>query len=82
MEHIQIKFQEGPIGEVGVNGTQIEDVIEVLVKRLQNFQSGKLPCRENALAITHLETAQLWLEHRTSNRRKQSVEGTNMAHKS
>lgn len=78
-EFIKIKFQEGPIGEVGVNGCQIDDVIETLVDRLLGFQKTH-PCRENALAITNLEQARMWLEERTKNRIKQGVEGTSQKH--
>jgi hypothetical protein len=80
MDYINIKFQEGPVKENGVNGCQIEDVIDVLVKRLQGFQAGNYPCRENALAITKLEEARLWLEERTMKRKAQGVEGLNKAH--
>jgi hypothetical protein len=79
-QYIDITFQDGPIKEVGVNGCQIEDVIEVLVERLRGFQSGDYRCRENALAITHLEDAQNWLNRRTSARTKQGVEGRNLVH--
>jgi hypothetical protein len=80
-KYIEIKFQEGPIGEAGVNGCQIEDVIDVLVTRLQGFQQAGYPCRENALAITKLEEARLWLNERTRKRQAQGVEGRNEAHK-
>lgn len=80
-DYINIKFQEGPIGEHGVNGCQIEDVINTLVDRLQGFQQGGYPCRENALAITKLEEARLWLDERTRKRQVQGVEGYNVAHK-
>jgi len=79
--YINIKFQEGAIGEVGVNGCQIEDVINVLVERLEGFQKGGLPCRENALAITKLEEARMWLNERTRKRKEQGVEGKNEQHK-
>lgn len=79
--YINIKFQCGPIGEVGVNGTSIENVIDLLVNRLEGFQAGEFRCRENALAITHLQDAQNWLERRTRNRITQGVEGTNKGHK-
>ncbi|PEP08206.1 hypothetical protein CN577_11600 [Bacillus toyonensis] len=74
-EFIDIKFQEGPIQTNGVNGAQIEHVINVLVERLQGFQDGGYPCRENALAITKLEEARLWLSERTRKRKQQGVEG-------
>jgi hypothetical protein len=78
--YINIKFQCGPIQEVGVNGTSIENVVELLVQRLEGFQNGPFSCRENALAITHLQDAQNWLERRTRNRVSAGVEGTNKAH--
>ena len=80
-DFIQIKFQEGPVGDVGINGAQIEDVINVLVSRLESFQAKAFKCRENALAITKLEEARLWLYERTRRRQEQGVEGYNLAHK-
>jgi len=80
--YIRIKFQAGPLQEVGVNGCSIEDVIDVLTARLEGFQNGPFRCRENALAITKLEEAKQWLLYRTSKRQAQGVEGTNAAHKS
>lgn len=76
-KYIEIKFQDGPIGENGENGCQIEDVIDVLVQRLEGFQSGEFRSRENALAITKLEEARLWLNERTRKRVARGVEGTN-----
>lgn len=79
--YIRIKFQAGPLPQ-GVNGCSIEDVIDVLVTRLEGFQNGPFRCRENALAITKLEEAKQWLLYRTSKRQAQGVEGTMTAHKS
>ena len=78
--YIDIKWQEGTVEENGVNGVQIEDVINILVDRLQEFQNGNFPCRENALAITKLEEARLWLNERTRKRREQGVEGKHKKH--
>ena len=58
------------------DGTTNEELLEVLINRM-NYLNGKFPCRENAIAITHLETALLWLEKRTADRKKRTVEGTN-----
>jgi len=41
---IDIKFQLGPIQEVGVNGTTIERVLELLKIRLGGFQQGPFRC--------------------------------------
>jgi len=78
--YIDIKFQAGPLPE-GVNGCSIEDVIDVLVARLEGFQKGAFRCRDNALAITKLEEAKLWLLDRTRKRQAEGVEGTMQAHK-
>jgi hypothetical protein len=56
------------------DGTTNEEVIEVLIDRL-NALYKKFPSRETAIAITHLETALLWLEKRTRDRIKRGVEG-------
>lgn len=77
---IEIKFQAGPIKANGINGCSIEDVIDVLVTRLTGFQAGQFRCRENALAITKLEEAKLWLLERTRKRQVQGVEGINAPH--
>ncbi len=71
-----IRFQNGPIVEHGVNGCHQEDLIAIVIHRLQCFQSGPFSCRENALALTKLEEAMHWLNHRTSLRQKRGVEGT------
>lgn len=81
-EHINIKFQEGAIGDVGVNGAHVEDVIDVLVEKLQGFNQGELRCRETSLAITALEEAGLWCLKRRMNRLAQGVEGTMQPHTS
>lgn len=58
------------------NGTTNEEVLAVLIDRMY-FLNGKFPCKENSVAITHLETALLWLEKRTNDRKKRQVEGNN-----
>lgn len=76
----RIQFQNGPVKEHGVNGCQIEDIIEnVLLPRL-NALNERFKCRENALAITKLEETLLWLNRRTQNRIAKGVEGTDAKH--
>jgi len=60
------------------DGTTNEEVIAVLVNRLMHLQA-KFPCRENALAITKLEEAALWLGKRTAERKARGVEGKQLA---
>ena len=71
-----VKFQDGPIKEVGVNGCHQEDLIAICIHRFQSFQAGGFKCRENALALTKLEEALHWLKHRTEDRVERGVEGT------
>ena len=59
------------------DGTTNEEVLAVLINRMNSLQA-KFPCRENAIATTHLETALLWLEKRTADRKARGVEGKNV----
>lgn len=71
-----IDFQDGAILEAGINGLHNEDLIAIVIHRLQGFQAGKYACRENALALTKLEESLHWLNHRTQQRQNRGVEGT------
>jgi hypothetical protein len=73
---LQVHFQEGPIKECGVNGVCNEDLIAMVICRLEHFQKSEFNCRENAMAITKLEEALLWLRKRTMGRENRGVEGT------
>ncbi len=75
-KHTTILFQNGPIAEHGVNGITQEVLLEIVADRLRSFQAGPYACRENALALTHIETAMLWLHKRTWDRMARGVEGT------
>lgn len=75
-KHSTVLFQNGPIAENGVNGITQEVLLAVLIDRLQSFQRGPYACRENALALTKLEEAKLWLFSRTLDRMGRGVEGT------
>lgn len=71
-----LRFQDGPIAEVGTNGVTHEALLAIVIDRLQDFQRGPFACRENALALTKLEEAMHWLHHRTKLRVARGVEGT------
>ena len=77
-KNIRIKFQLGPVKEFGTNGCQIDDVIQILVKRLEGFQRGQFRCLENEVAITKLQGAIRWLTYRTRGREQGGVEGKNI----
>lgn len=73
-----VDFQNGPIKENGVNGCHQEDLLAIVLDRLRSFQAGEYSCRENALAITKIEEAMHWLNHRTNERLNRGVEGTSI----
>jgi hypothetical protein len=75
-DYTAILFQNGPIKDVGVNGVTHEALLAVLIDRMRGFQSGPYACRENAIALTHLEESLMWLQRRTVERIKRGVEGT------
>lgn len=59
------------------DGTTNEELLEVLINRMQ-FLQNKFPCRENAIVITKLEESLMWLNKRTSDRQNRGVEGKHM----
>ena len=71
-----VKFQNGPIKENGVNGIHNEDLIVIVIDRLQGFQAGEYNCHANGEAIKYLEDALISLRKRTEERRLRGVEGT------
>ncbi len=74
----RISFQNGPINEagIGVNGVQHEDLLAIIIDRLEGFQKGKYACFENGLALEHLQMAMRMLNARTAKRIERGVEGT------
>lgn len=73
----EIRFQNGPINEVGANGWSNEVLLAIVEDRLLGFQSGPYACRENAVALTKLQESMMWLQKRTRDRIARGVEGTN-----
>jgi len=74
-----ILFQNGPIPQNGVNGITQEVLLAIVADRLRSFQQGPFASRYNALALTHIEDAQNWLNRRTLERMRRGVEGTHKA---
>jgi len=72
-----IKFQKGPRNvETSVGGVLDVDLLEIVRDRLQAFQEGDFRCRENAIALTHIEEALLWMNKRVEDRAERNVLGT------
>lgn len=76
---LTVNFQNGPIGEVGVNGITQEILLAIVIDRLRSFQAGPFSSRENALALTKSEEALHWLQQRTLDRMRRGVEGLTKA---
>lgn len=73
-----LKFQTGdPLKDP--NGITNEALLTTVADRLEQFQKGPFSCRENAIALTHIETALLWLKKRTEDRVAREVRGEQKA---
>ena len=73
---VKFTIQSDPIGEVGVNGCQVLDMLKY-TKCLFESLNEVFPCRENSLTITKIEEGIHWQEARTKDRLKRNVEGKN-----
>lgn len=73
---LSLWWQHGPVAEVGVNGMQADDVLDVVLDYLRAVNVPPFNARETSLAITDIESAQNWLRRRTANRIARGVEGT------
>ena len=75
---VSFELQSDPIGEVGVNGVQVLDMLKY-VKYLFESLNEAFPCRENTLTITKIDEAIHWQDARTKDRERRKVEGQNKA---
>lgn len=74
-----LEFQNGPIATpADFNGLTNEALLAVTIDRMRGFQAGPYKCRENAIALTHMEEALMWLQKRTRDRLARGVEGKNL----
>lgn len=75
LEHIQ--FQNGPRNEQGSSEGILDcDLLEIVRDRLTAFQLGDMGCRENNLALHHIEEALMWMNRRVEDRIDRGVLGT------
>ncbi|MBX3113365.1 MAG: hypothetical protein KF824_10955 [Fimbriimonadaceae bacterium] len=81
-EYMRIVFQHGDPADVGINGCRIEDVLDVIVEKLLDFQGRDLSCEENATALYHLDLAREALLLRRRRREMQGLIGKRDKHKS
>ncbi len=72
---VVLEFQNGGLKEVGANGITDQALLAIVLDRWRSFNDGQFRCRENSLAITHLEEALMWNEKRSNDRARRGVEG-------
>lgn len=73
---ITFKLQNGPVKENGINGCQVDTIIETAKLILEGLDD-RFPCDYNKYAISHLNDALSALEKRRLDRVRRKVEGTN-----
>lgn len=73
---LRIDFHSGPVGEAPPKGLTNESLLAVIEDRLIGFQAGQFACRENAIALTKIQEATMWLQKRTRDRDNRGVEGS------
>ena len=70
----KITFQNGARkDENAVHGILDTDLLEIVRDRLKGFQNGDFATRENAIALTHIEEALLWMNKRVEDRIERNV---------
>ena len=75
---ISFTIQNGPIKEVGVNGCQVDTLIEAVIRILSGLNT-KFPCHENVSTINYLCMALAQLKARKKDRKERGVEGESKA---
>jgi hypothetical protein len=72
----EIRFYKlnSPADQDYEHGTTLEELLRVGIERLQALNAVH-SCRENALAITKMQEALMWLNERTRERKARGVEG-------
>ena len=77
-KQVPIDFQNGARKlEDSVSGVIDTDLLEIVRHRLQCFQKGEFATRENAIALTKIEEALMWLNRRVEDRIERNILGTN-----
>lgn len=75
---LSFNLQRGPIKENGVNGCQVDTLIEA-ARVIIDGLNDQFPCEENRQALIALDEALNWMDIRRRNREKRGVEGTSKA---
>lgn len=74
----EVQFQDGARKlKDSTHGVLDSDLLEIVKHRLESFQKGPFSSRENALVLTHIEEALMWMNRRVEDRIERNVLGTN-----
>lgn len=72
-----VEFQKGHRNDPEArNGALDCDLVEMVRDRMKTFQEGEFECRENHMALFHLEEALYWMNKRVEKRAERGVLGT------
>lgn len=58
-------FQDGKIQKFGVNGLSNEDLLTMIICRIEHLQNSKFACHENNMVLNKLEEALMWMNKRS-----------------
>ena len=75
----RVQFIKRSKGELVVEGTTNEELLQVLIHRTKILDS-QFPCHENKQALVKMEEALMWFNERTAKRTAQGVETLDMSH--
>lgn len=73
--YVNIKFQVGNPNKVGINGTTMQEVANLLIERLDSFQKSSMWDEYTVYAIRELEKVIDILDNRMKNRIDRGVYG-------
>lgn len=74
----EVQFQNGARKLAdSIHGVIDTDLLEIVRHRLSCFQQGPFSARDNAIALTHIEEALMWMNRRVEDRIERNVLGTN-----
>lgn len=71
----EIRFQDGAVSN-GINGVFNEDVLLMVISRLEAWQKGIMPDASTEKALEKLYEAVFWMRRRTDERKARGVLGT------
>jgi len=76
---ISFRIQKGPVKEFGVNGCQVDTLIEAASLIIMGGMDKQFPCPEDHMQIFHLTAALMWSAKRRADGEARGVEGQSKA---